>query len=669
MYQYYNHTRITVIIKANTSREYNPRVLITEKVAPKLAMKVDTVLASAVMEQLADKLGKSVASVNEDQALNLVGHREDHVFVWNRGEQELLVASTGDEGEVQEMELAECPNFQVEGIEVSRTGLWVAVWGTEGVTAVEMPVRSGDGGRLGGGRDRIVCRTLKIVREGEGEVQSVVWHPGSVGESHLVVLTRDGRISMYNVLDGERLAQELKVGTGGKMATALGEAAVGLCFGGAGDDEGQWPLFVLYGNSDIFCVSASLGDAWTVEGPLEVMPQREDNYSEEACSVVVCGGVLALATVGGVIYHSVVLGGDTTSLHMYEMVELELAVVAANSEASSSVFQCPVRLSTDGRAGRYMASHRAGLHQVQLPMVAILREAEQSGTPPDLDKAVSLVEHLVCTRPTASSDPAPVLGACVAYPPTTVMCLLSNNHLTSLPLAPLAPAPPQIIAKDSESPLKDLKMSSFDAQLLSILSRSSTQPLLKSAPATHLSAADTLELLTSATATLRREYVARLQVAKEELSKRVVTLATRRVGQEDKLDLLEKERGKVRDKAELLSERYEDVRDKGQELGARVESVLTRLQSKIPHLSDKELGMAREVASLDRRVQALEGGVNQLREKEKYQRYQVEVGGRVGTKDGSDKRLDTIKEVLQRDSKSIADLVKEVNDVKKTLGM
>jgi len=459
------------------------------------------------------------------------------------------------------------------------------------------------------------------------------------------------------------------VGTGGKMATALGETAVDLCFVGAGEEEGQWPLFVLYGNSDVFCVSAGLGEEWTVEGPLEVRPAREDNYSEEACSVVVCGGVLALATVGGVIYHSVVLGGDNTSLHMYERVELELGVVTTNTAVSSSVFQCPVRLSTDGRVGRYLASHRAGLHQVQLPMVAILREAEHAGTTPDLDEATSVVEHLVCTRPTTSSDPAPVQGACVAYPPTTVLCLLSNNNLTSLPVAPSAPSPPPIIAKDSESPLKEVKSSPFDSQLLAILSRSSTQPLLKSAPATSLSAADTLELLTGATATLRREYVARLQVAREELVRRVGTLATKREGQEKQLDLLEKERGKVRDKAELLSERYEDVRDKGQELGVRVESVLTRLQSKIPHLSDKELGMAREVASLDRRVQALEGGVSQLREKEKYQRYQVEVGGRVGARDGRDKKLDTIKEVLQRDSKSIADLVKVVNDLKKNVGM
>ena len=41
------------------------------------------------------------------------------------------------------------------------------------------------------------------------------------------------------------------------------------------------------------------------------------------------------------------------------------------------------------------------------------------------------------------------------------------------------------------------------------------------------------------------------------------------------------------------------------------------LQAKIPQLSDKELAMSREVSSLDRKVQALDGGVKQLREKER----------------------------------------------------
>ena len=48
--------------------------------------------------------------------------------------------------------------------------------------------------------------------------------------------------------------------------------------------------------------------------------------------------------------------------------------------------------------------------------------------------------------------------------------------------------------------------------------------VLAAAPATELSPALTLELLTAATQTLRREYVARLEVARLELERRVGTL-------------------------------------------------------------------------------------------------------------------------------------------------
>ena len=131
------------------------------------------------------------------------------------------------------------------------------------------------------------------------------------------------------------------------------------------------------------------------------------------------------------------------------------------------------------------------------------------------------------------------------------------------------------------------------------------------------------------------------------------------------------------------------MRDRGQELGHRVEAVLsklqvshsvfsfsiemvtdatfTSLQAKIPQLSDKELAMAREVSGLDRRVQALEGGVKQLREKEKYQRYQIGAEASAAPGASRDTRLDNVKEVLQRDSRSIADLVRTVTELRKDL--
>lgn len=629
-------------------------------------MKVDSVLSSSVIETLEVRLGEQRVTSVLDEARSLLYHRDDHVWCWNMGEQELLVAQTGSDGELQVMKLDECPFFTVTGLVVSRSGLWVALWGHEGVVVVEMPGRSGIGGRFCGGISKATCKTFTVLKSPKGDVQNILWHPGSLSESHLIVLTKEGKLALYNILEEDYFISELSISTGGKIATALGEAAVDLCFGAAGE-AGQWPLFVLYGNSDVFCVSAGLTTEWRVEGPLEVMPPRDDNYANEACSIVACGGVLAIATVGGIIYHCVVLGGSSSSLHMYEMVELELG--ALSSESSNPIFSCPIRLYSDGRSPRYLASHRAGLHQVELPMVSVLREAEMMGITPDLENSSSYVEHMVCTLPTSSSKPAPVLGACVAYPPTTVLCLLSNNRLMSLSITPTTMELPTTISQDSEPVVHENTVIAFDSQIKSILRRSSTQPFLKSSSSTTLSSAETLELLTGVTGTLRKEYVARMHVAKEELMNRVEYLAMKKMEQEKLVQKLENHKAKVRDKAESLSEKYEDVKDKGLELGVRVESVLAKLQSKIPQLSDKELAMARELGNLNKKVQSLEGGINQLKDKEKYQRYQVDVRGRNGPSTNNDTRLDNIKEVLQKDSKSIADLVIKVQDLKKSLGM
>ena len=96
--------------------------------------------------------------------------------------------------------------------------------------------------------------------------------------------------------------------------------------------------------------------------------------------------------------------------------------------------------------------------------------------------------------------------------------------------------------------------------------------IFQAAPSTELTPAMSLELLTTATGTLRREYMARLEVARAELLRRAAELGERRAEQERLLQRLERERIKARDEAEALSERYEDVKDRGQELGARVEA-------------------------------------------------------------------------------------------------
>ena len=405
-------------------------------------MRPQTVLSKAVFSLLQSRLSSEQTCRNEE-ARRLVQYSAGHVWVWSWRDHHLLVAGTGDNDTVQTLQLETRPDHDVAGVSVSRTGLWVALWGEGGVTAIQLPPRVG--GRYGGGRDSLSVRGVRLHT---ADVQMARWHPGSAGESHLVTLTRSGNLALHNLLELEerRLVREVTIRTSQttKLSAALGEAAVDFCFGSQSQSDSRWPLFVLSGNCEVHCVSAGLAElTWEVAGPLEILPRLEDNYDgAEGCGLLEVGGVLALATTAGVLYHAIVLGGDTASLHVYERVELEIGAVS-----SGDIFSCSLTLSAPEVSSQcspgYLVSHPAGLHSLSLPMVTVLRTAAAAGSPPQLELGKSLVSHLLCTRLSPSSPPAPPLGACLASPQATVLCLLSTNTLTSLLLPqPALTAPP-----------------------------------------------------------------------------------------------------------------------------------------------------------------------------------------------------------------------------------
>ena len=143
-----------------------------------------------------------------------------------------------------------------------------------------------------------MCRTVSLdCLRGRASVQAVEWHPGSVEETHLVLLTTDNILRVHNVGEpGCPVQQTIQADPDtGAVAASLGETAVDFAFGPEVELEDgslSWPLFVLWGNGDVFCASSCLGDSGetvTLEGPLGVQPPVEDNYSEEACSVAVVG--------------------------------------------------------------------------------------------------------------------------------------------------------------------------------------------------------------------------------------------------------------------------------------------------------------------------------------------------------------------------------------------
>ncbi len=56
-------------------------------------------------------------------------------------------------------------------------------------------------------------------------------------------------------------------------------------------------MFVLWGDGAVYSVLCHPREDWSVEGPLEMVPQQEDNYREEASSICVVGGSAGLAVL------------------------------------------------------------------------------------------------------------------------------------------------------------------------------------------------------------------------------------------------------------------------------------------------------------------------------------------------------------------------------------
>jgi len=638
------------------------------------------VLAAAVTARVADILGPPVEGA--DKYSQLIASVDDHLFIWNEREQNIVavnLSGRGEEDRVQTLILTDCPVHSVTGLTVSNRGQRICVFGEDGVTAIEIPRRSGTEGRLGGGDLEILCRTVTVYRSGkDGSVQTSSWYPGAAADNQLIILTRDGTLALYLVMDqGARLINQITLGGGDKVSAALGETAVDYCIGQAVEqNEGDlcWPVFILWADGTVFCVQTGPAQKnWVASGPIQVYPEQEENYSQESCSILSIGDsgsttFLAVARVDGTILHHLVLADPTSgalSLHLYEKVELDLGPLSSGKD--DSVFQCPVSMIPDlSCTVRYLILHNAGLHQVCLPYVCMNAE-EILG---DLADISCSVEHLICTQPTSDSRPSPLLGATVSYPPATIISLKSDHRLHTLKARPNVQHSQGLTSQEddsSENVAPCTNSNNIEDRIRAILSRSCTQPQILSGTDTTSSPAQTLQLVCTATETLQTEYLNKIAKAQSELAAEVKMLRNKKSSQEQQMLKLEHTRTQLRENAENISEKYEDIRDKGSSLAARVEAVLSRLQTQVTGSSHAELKMSRDLKLLESKLEQIKVATEQLKEKEKYQRYQLNLANQGIEKQCSlsKEQTDNMKSVLQADSQVITNLVKTISSAKK----
>uniref|UniRef100_A0A0B7A940 Nuclear pore complex protein Nup88 n=1 Tax=Arion vulgaris TaxID=1028688 RepID=A0A0B7A940_9EUPU len=406
-----------------------------------------------------------------------------------------------------------------------------------------------------------------------------------------------------------------------------------------------------------------------VQGPLVMCPPAEDNYGVDACSILCLATpfpVLVISTCEGRIHHCVQLPGSLDSessqldvssmkypvssstclyesipepiLYVVETAELELCLSMPQFEGETSVeddFMCPVRLKKDNSCfDRYHCAHAAGVHSVALPWLNaveqyFLDESNEFNMPEEKE---CIVEHLLCTKPLLSCPTCPVLGVDVVSDPMlgpTLLILSSDYEFTALPIG-LQYRLSSVQKRDDAdtdakllSPFRHHSREPFSKQVEQILQKRVSNPLLKSGHGATLSQQDCFQLLSRATQVLREEYIQKQDHARQELDTRIDILREHKEHQLQDLKRLLDSRHMLREHARTIAERLETSKDNHENLLKRLQTVLRKIQSRVPVLSESERNMYKELTKIKDNIQLYTDSIDQVRIKQQYQDRQI----------------------------------------------
>ncbi|CAH3103872.1 unnamed protein product [Porites lobata] len=353
---------------------------------------------------------QTAEDAKESKTKNIFLENDGELFVWNSAKSSLLTANLKNlhfdnerADKFQTFVCTKAPLFDVDSMLFSPSSKYLALIGERGIVVLEMPIRWGKFAEYDGGEPSVMCRTIPVdarffVTHQKIKVLDVKWHPGSHTDVHLMVLTSDNNLRLYNVLKptspeeliplgesssmtAEYSRKSMSVGSMSSFAAALGETAIAFDFAPAvnvvdlkgsyrsseTDAEVAHPIFILRENGDIYYlvhkISSSRHRRAQVNGPLSMYPAADDNYGLDACSLLCLHSqppIVAMGTGSGKIYHCIVLeseetfdpeeeiaswnrhGVDTTddshpklSLYVNECIELQMSLLPDTTESQS----------------------------------------------------------------------------------------------------------------------------------------------------------------------------------------------------------------------------------------------------------------------------------------------------------------------------------------------
>ncbi|XP_044260478.1 nuclear pore complex protein Nup88 isoform X2 [Tribolium madens] len=603
--------------------------------------------------------------------------------------------------------------FQPELLLVNDTGTLLVVAGPSGVLVMELPTRYPPFGAFENNKDVVYCRSHTLDERllfcsDVVQVRQVRFHPGSPKNTHIVVLTSDNTLRLYNIENASALSlSKITIGetpigvfpgTKTSYLAAFGEVGVDFDFGQPEinsdpktifNDETKkdllWPVYVLRGDGSVYSVIIPLDQKAKpeVKGPI-LQNTSEGNPREEACAIICMNinpEVVCIANSNGTIYHSILLPPDfeTGNCHKellcFESIELELGLSTTTDDNS---YTCPIFLHKDeSKSGRYCATHSAGIHLVTIGCLKDLQgyiNGQNDQSMDEIFNSESKAEYLVCTKTSNSEKTNPVIGFSLYYEPTSLIAILADGNLVTLGIltAEVLPKIEDLALGDKQetnSPLKKMLREPFDINIQKLLKRSSNQPILKLGGDGKHSQKECHELLQRASQVFR-EYFENHTRAREEIEKRVKALQMMKDFQLKQIQRMIAEKHDLQSKAENLAEKYEDIKDKQDEIMKRCEKMLVLVSQKKTEPSDAEKEYLKELEQYMEKIEKYKKSIEKLKMKVNYQKIQIanwkaQEGKKVSAL--SETHSVTIKNNLKETSEKITEMVKEINEYKERL--
>ncbi|KAF0770286.1 nuclear pore complex protein Nup88-like [Aphis craccivora] len=482
------------------------------------------------------------------------------------------------------------------------------------------------------------------------DVKRVRWYPGSPEDNHLVVLTNNKNcLRLFKVdKDTGKLVSIWRLGPqSSRILASLGDTAVDFDFAPPvllgdrirSEPSIMWPILVLQGNGEVLCLNTTVDDSMNITsakitGPLTMYPPADDNYSEDACSILVLDTIppsVVIASNFGELYNCLLLPDTQTknddeyepsesqhqySLHIIETIELELGLnIEDNGEYDSSN---TIQLKRDASVtSRYWCLHNTGVHSVTVPLTELLDEFSKTTTgilitiillktivllpqlnymylsddfrgSPDI-QGQSFVEYYICTG-LMNGETKPIKGfAVLSFPTDLLVTLLSNGEVVTqaVPdfhynkLSNMYMKEDNIGSEDQVDNSENVDKDDFSSFIAALLQKENgtKNTILKLGPDVPKEVVIQIVLQTMG---IQRVTLRNHKIVSEEIERRVRMLSKAKDRQLQEMQRLEEARQKLQDDVENKAEKLDEINNKQEDLTQRASSILLKLVSASP---------------------------------------------------------------------------------------